>query len=101
MNDAQFTMNSPSTTIKNGTENLIVTKSFDFACDIIDVYDKLIERKMFRIADQVCGSGTSVGANVSEAQRAVNKADFINKMGIALKEAEETAFWFKVIEKKV
>ena|SRR5688572_61772 len=81
--------------------NLIVEKSFEFACDIIDIYKCLTELKLYRIADQVCGSGTSIGANVWEAQRAVSKADFINKMGIALKEAEETEFWFKVIEKKI
>lgn len=87
--------------MKNPEENLILVKSFDFACDIIDIYSKLIELKMYRIADQICGSGTSIGANVREAQRAVSKPDFINKMGIALKEAEETEFWFQVIERKI
>jgi four helix bundle protein len=43
----------------------------------------------------------SIGANVREAQRAVSKADFINKMGISLKEAEETKYWFEIIEKKI
>jgi four helix bundle protein len=43
----------------------------------------------------------SIGANVREAQRAVSKADFINKLGIALKEAEETEYWFEIIEAKV
>src|SRR6185503_19521725 len=81
--------------------NLIVDKTFNFACDIIDVYKQLVDLKMYRIADQVCGSGTSIGANVREAQRAVSKPDFINKMGIALKEAEETEFWFAVIERKI
>ncbi|HWY09676.1 MAG TPA: four helix bundle protein [Bacteroidia bacterium] len=46
-------------------------------------------------------SGMSIGANVREAQRAVSKADFINKMGISLKEAEETKYWFEIIEKKI
>ncbi len=43
----------------------------------------------------------SIGANVREAQRGVSKADFINKLGISLKEAEETKYWFEIIEKKV
>ena len=81
--------------------NLIVDITFDFACDILDIYKELVDLKVYRIADQVCGSGTSIGANVWEAQRAVSKADFINKMGIALKEAKETEFWFKLIEKKL
>ena len=87
--------------MKSQEGNIVLKKSFDFACDIIDLYSKLIELKMYRIADQVCGSGTSVGANVRESQRAVSKADFINKLGIALKEAEETEFWFEVIETKI
>src|SRR5882724_5203094 len=82
-------------------ENVILNKTFDFACEILDMYALLNERKQYVLAKQVCGSGTSIGANVREAQRAVSKADFINKMGIALKEAEETEFWFAVIEKKV
>lgn len=82
-------------------ENIVQKKSFEFACDILDLYQRLIDLKMYRIADQVCGSGTSVGANVSEAQRAVSKADFINKLGIALKEAEETSYWFALIERKI
>ena len=87
--------------MKNNDDNLIVNKTFDFACDIIDVYKSLVDLKYYRIADQLCGSGTSIGANVMEAQRAVSKADFINKMGIALKEAEETMYWFRIIERKI
>jgi four helix bundle protein len=87
--------------MKRADDNIIVTKTFDFACDVIDVYARLTELKLYRIASQICGSGTSIGANVREAQRAVSKADFINKMGIALKEAEETEFWMEVIERKI
>lgn len=87
--------------MKDKEENIILNISFNFACDILDVYKKLVDLKMYRLGDQVCGSGTSIGANVREAQRAVSKADFINKMGITLKEAEETEYWFEVIEKKV
>ena len=87
--------------MKNKEDNIVLQKSFEFSCDIIDLYSKLIDLKMYRLADQVLGSGTSVGANVRESQRAVSKADFINKLGIALKEAEETEFWFEVIEAKI
>jgi len=87
--------------MKKKEENIILTKTFEFACDVIDVYSKLTEFKFYRIAGQICGSGTSIGANVREVQRAVSNADFINKMSIALKEAEETEFWFEVIERKI
>jgi four helix bundle protein len=87
--------------MKSEKENIILEKSFEFACDVIDVYSKLTDLKFYRIASQICGSGTSIGANVREAQRAVSNADFINKMSIALKEAEETEFWFELIERKI
>ena len=87
--------------MKEEEGNIILQKSFQFSCDILDLHKKLVDVKLFRIADQVCGSGTSIGANVREAQRAVSKADFINKMGIALKEAEETLYWFELIDTKV
>ena len=82
-------------------ENIILTKTLDFACDIQDLEDKLIDRKKFVLANQVAKSGSSIGANVREAQRAVSKADFINKLGIALKQADETSYWFDIIDRKV
>jgi len=87
--------------MKQKEDNIIVKKTFEFSCNILDLYSKLIEIKKFRIADQLCRSGTSIGANVREAQRAVSRADFINKMGIALKEAEETQYWFELTEAKI
>ena len=82
-------------------ENIILDKTFNFACDILDLNDLLIEVKHFQLAKQVIRSGTSIGANVTEAQRAVSKADFINKLGIALKEADETKYWLRLIDKKL
>ena len=82
-------------------ENVILTKTFEFACDIQDLEDKLIKKKKFVLAKQVAWSGSSIGANVREAQRAVSKPDFINKMSIALKEADETSYWFDIIDRKV
>ena len=72
-------------------ENIILTKTLDFACDIQDLEDKLVGVKKFVLAKQVARSGSSIGANVREGQRAVSPADFINKMSIALKEADETS----------
>ena len=82
-------------------DNIIVTKSFNFACDVIDIEELLNEKKKFVLSKQVARSGLSIGANIRESQRAVSKPDFINKLGIALKEAEETKYWFEIIDKKV
>ena len=83
------------------SQNIILDKTFDFACDILDLNDKLVSIHHFQLANQVIRSGTSIGANVTEAQRAVSKADFINKLGIALKEADETKYWLRLINKKL
>ena len=82
-------------------ENIIKTKTFSFACKIIDLEEELIKQKRFVLSKQVGRSGTSIGANVREAQRAVSRPDFINKLGISLKEAEETQYWFELIEAKI
>jgi len=78
--------------------NAIVDKSFYFACDIVLYAEKLKEKRFFEIANQLLRSGTSVGANVRESQRGVSTKDFKNKLGIALKEADETLYWLDVIE---
>ena len=87
--------------MKNKEENIILNKSFEFALKIIDLYNLLMEKKHWDIARQVLKSGTSIGANIREAQRAVSTADFINKMAIALKEADETQYWFEIIDRKI
>ncbi|MFD0834703.1 four helix bundle protein [Mariniflexile aquimaris] len=78
--------------------NAIVDKSFYFACDIVNYAEKLKEKRFFEMANQLLKSGTSIGANVRESQRGVSTKDFKNKLGIALKEADETSFWLDVIE---
>lgn len=83
------------------SKNVILNKSFDFACDILDLNEQLIAIRHFQLANQVIKSGTSIGANVTEAQRAVSKADFVNKLGIALKEADETRYWLRLINRKL
>ena len=87
--------------MNNKEDNIILKKSFEFALNIVDLYNKLMEVKHWDIARQVLRSGTSIGANIREAQRAVSKADFINKLGIALKEADETQYWFEIIDLKI
>ena len=73
--------------------NIILEKSFRFALDIIEYCEKLEISKKFVIANQLLKSGTSIGANIREAQNAESKADFIHKMKIADKEAHETKYW--------
>lgn len=73
--------------------NPILKKSFEFALAIIDFTEELFEAKKFVIGQQLLKSGTSIGANIREAQNAESKADFVHKMKIALKEADETEYW--------
>ena len=82
-------------------KNPVLEKSFSFALQVLDVVKELNEIRQFVLAGQVCRSGTSIGANIREAQRAQSKADFIHKLNIALKEAEETDYWFMLIDRKV
>lgn len=78
--------------------NIIETKSFDFAVRIVRLYKFLCEqKKKFTLSKQLLRSGTSIGANIAEAQQAQSKADFVSKMNIALKEASETKYWIKLL----
>ncbi len=70
--------------------------TFQFALEIIEFAEKLRDQKRFSFSDQVLRSGCSIGANVKEAQGAESKADFIHKMKIAMKEAEETEYWLEL-----
>src|SRR5690606_144354 len=81
------------------TENLIADKTFDFALDIIDFYIQLKDEKEYDLSKQLLRSGTSIGANVEEAIAAQSKKDFINKMSIASKEARETKYWLRLLDK--
>lgn len=74
-------------------ENVVVSKSFEFALEIIDFSEELVVLKKFALANQVFKSGTSIGANVREAQSPESLKDFIHKMKIAHKEAEEIEYW--------
>ena len=81
-------------------DNCIESKSFDFAVRIVNLYKHLTrEKKEFVLSKQLLRSGTSIGANISEAQHGQSKADFIAKMCISLKEANETYYWVKLLYK--
>ncbi len=80
------------------TENIILSKSFDFALKIIELYKQMTEQKEFILSKQLLRSGTSIGANVEEATAAYSKKDFAAKMSIASKEARETRYWLKLIK---
>jgi four helix bundle protein len=77
-------------------ENVIIKLTFKFALDIIKYSEALQDEKKFVIANQLLKSGTSIGANIREAQNAESKADFIHKFKIAAKEIEETIYWLEL-----
>lgn len=77
------------------SDNVIRHKSFLFATRIVRMSKFLRARQEYTLSQQVLRSGTSIGAMVSEAQFAQSRADFINKMSIALKEANETLYWLR------
>ena len=80
--------------------NVIVNKSMDFAVRIVNLYKYLTKEKSeYILSKQLLRSGTSIGANVNEAVRAQSPADFLAKMHISLKEAGETEYWIKLLEK--
>ena len=81
-----------------GKDNLIVQKTFDFAVLLMEFTEILREMRKFEMSAQLFKSGTSIGANVSEAQNAESTADFIHKFKIAAKEGEETNYWLKLCE---
>jgi len=78
--------------------NIVQEKSFAFAIRIVNLYKHLsTEKKEFIISKQLLRSGTSVGANIEEAIGAVSDKDFLNKFGIAYKEARESIYWLRLL----
>ena len=79
-------------------ENIIKNKSYAFALRIVKMYKVLSgTQREFVLSKQVLRSGTAIGAQVSESENAQSKADFINKLNIALKEANETQYWLRLL----
>lgn len=80
-------------------ENVLIDKSIAFAARIVKPHQYLIEnKKEYIISKQIIRSGTSIGANINEANYGQSKADFISKMHIALKETAETEYWLKLLK---
>lgn len=74
-------------------ENVILRLTFEFAVGVVKYSEELDKKRKFSIANQILRSGTSIGANVKESQNAESKKDFIHKLKIALKEADELEYW--------
>ena len=85
--------------IMEKSSNKLVTLSVDFAVDILKLVKYLKEQKETIICNQIGRAGTSIGANIHEAQYAHGKADFVSKLQIALKEANETSYWLLLLGK--
>jgi four helix bundle protein len=80
-------------------DNAIVNMTLSYALTILDFSEVLREQKRYVVADQVLRSGCGIGANVREAQNAESKADFVHKMKIAAKEADENEFWLTLCKR--
>lgn len=79
------------------SKNIIVEKSFEFAVETIKIYKQLCNMREYELFKQLLRSGTSIGANVKEAIQGQSKKDFLAKMNIALKEANETEYWIELL----
>jgi four helix bundle protein len=80
------------------SQNIIKNKSFDFALRIVKLYQFLcFEKKEFVLSKQLLRSGTSVGAMVRESEQAESKSDFIHKLAVAQKEANESDYWLELL----
>jgi four helix bundle protein len=81
------------------TKSIVLQKSELFALDIIACYKQMKDQKEFILSKQLLRSGTSIGANINEAQAVISRKDFISKMSIASKEARETRYWLELCTK--
>jgi four helix bundle protein len=81
------------------TPNLILELTLEFSLEIIKYTEDLEKLRKFNLANQLFRSGTSIGANVNEAQSCESRADFIHKIKVAAKEAEETKYWLGLCTK--
>ncbi|MDP2415597.1 four helix bundle protein [Daejeonella sp.] len=78
--------------------SVVATKSYCFAIRVVAIYKLLVEdKKEYVISKQLLRSGTAIGALVREAHHAQSRADFVHKMNVALKEANETAYWISLL----
>ena len=85
--------------LSSSKENIVEDKAFQFAIRIVELYKYLLaEKKEFVLSKQVLRSGTSIGANVTEAQAGQSRKDFIAKLSIASKEARESYYWLRLLK---
>ncbi len=84
--------------MRDDKENIIVQKTFEFSLKVISFTEELRNDRKFEMASQLFKSGTSIGANVREAQNSESTADFIHKFKIAAKEGDETQYWLELCE---
>jgi len=80
------------------SDNIIQKKSFEFALNIIRLYQQMQEQREYVLSKQLLRSGTSIGANVEEALAGQSRRDFLSKMSIASKEARETRYWLHLLQ---
>lgn len=98
MDNGKFTIKNFKTKLYK-MENVIAKKSYSFAIRVVKLYKLLSqEKKEFVLSKQMLRSGTAIGALVREAEHGQSKADFLNKMNIALKEANETEYWLMLLK---
>ena len=80
-------------------ENILLSKSFKFAVRVVKLYKYLCDdKKEYVLSKQLLRCGTSIGANINEAQDAQSKKDFISKLSISLKEARESKYWIELLK---
>ncbi len=84
--------------MRNDKDNLIIKLTFELALEIISFSEKIRANNRFEMASQIFRSGTSIGANIREAQNAESKRDFIHKFKISAKEADELEYWLRLCE---
>ena len=82
--------------MRNDKQNIIVDLTFEFSLEIIEFSEKLRNLHKYEMASQIFRSGTSIGANIREAQNAESRADFIHKFKISAKEADELEYWLRL-----
>jgi len=81
------------------SDNKLLTLSFEFSVAVVNLADSIKTPKSSYMIDQFARAGTSIGANIHEAQYAHSKADFISKLEIALKESNETGYWLELLHR--
>lgn len=78
--------------------NVINDKSFEFGLEIIKLYKLMQSQNEYALSKQIVRSGTSIGANVAEAQAGYSRKDFISKLSISSKEARESLYWLRLLK---